>query len=236
MAGDGELDFTGGPAIGTALTLVATIVRGLPPGEGAALLGNAARRGALGNVALTARAAGEARRELLAALPSGARDGASGGPAQVLLLPFVRLLAKDLGAAADLRTVCFTSASPDASAGPAAVARAAEGVAAQQHGAAAPAAAHSAAGAAAPCTVGAAQGVAPPAAAGAAYTGQPRARARSCAACGAASARGGSRLPKCGGCGLVRYCSPACAKADWPAHKAACRAAQAAAAAPKQAA
>ena len=27
----------------------------------------------------------------------------------------------------------------------------------------------------------------------------------------------------CSGCRVVRYCGPACQKADWPAHKAACR-------------
>ena len=27
----------------------------------------------------------------------------------------------------------------------------------------------------------------------------------------------------CSGCRAVRYCGPACQKADWPAHKAACR-------------
>ena len=28
---------------------------------------------------------------------------------------------------------------------------------------------------------------------------------------------------RCGGCRLVRYCGVGCQKADWPAHKAACR-------------
>ena len=28
---------------------------------------------------------------------------------------------------------------------------------------------------------------------------------------------------RCGGCKVVRYCGPACQKADWRAHKAACR-------------
>ena len=32
-----------------------------------------------------------------------------------------------------------------------------------------------------------------------------------------------SRGKRCSGCRLVRYCGPACQKADWPAHKAACR-------------
>ena len=31
------------------------------------------------------------------------------------------------------------------------------------------------------------------------------------------------RGKRCGGCRLARYCCPACQKADWPAHKAACR-------------
>ena len=31
------------------------------------------------------------------------------------------------------------------------------------------------------------------------------------------------RGKRCGGCRLVRYCGPACQKADWKGHKAACR-------------
>lgn len=46
-------------------------------------------------------------------------------------------------------------------------------------------------------------------------------------ACEAASPRG----RRCGGCEVVRYCCKACQIADWPAHKAACRELQRAAAA-----
>lgn len=35
------------------------------------------------------------------------------------------------------------------------------------------------------------------------------------------------RGKRCGGCGAVRYCSVACSKQDWRAHRAACRALQA---------
>jgi hypothetical protein len=39
----------------------------------------------------------------------------------------------------------------------------------------------------------------------------------------------GSRPRRCGGCRSVRYCSDACCRADWRAHRRACRLAQAAA-------
>lgn len=44
--------------------------------------------------------------------------------------------------------------------------------------------------------------------------------ARVCAAEGCDATRG---LRRCGGCGTVRYCSEACCKAHWRAHKAECR-------------
>jgi hypothetical protein len=47
-----------------------------------------------------------------------------------------------------------------------------------------------------------------------------------CAACGAAKASGGAKLRRCAGCRAVRYCSPACQKAHWRQHRAACEAAQ----------
>jgi hypothetical protein len=53
-----------------------------------------------------------------------------------------------------------------------------------------------------------------------------------CAACGAAGSRsgsgggGGTKLRKCAGCRAVPYCSPACQKAHWREHRAACQAAQ----------
>ena len=50
--------------------------------------------------------------------------------------------------------------------------------------------------------------------------------ARICAAEGCSANRG---LRRCGGCGTVRYCSEACCKAHWRAHKAECRRLQAAA-------
>jgi hypothetical protein len=37
----------------------------------------------------------------------------------------------------------------------------------------------------------------------------------------------------CGGCGVVRYCSAACAQQDWPGHRRVCRRLAAAAAASK---
>lgn len=54
------------------------------------------------------------------------------------------------------------------------------------------------------------------------------AQPRACGSCGAATARGGGRLKICTGCDEARYCSRDCATRAWPAHKAACRAAQAA--------
>lgn len=50
----------------------------------------------------------------------------------------------------------------------------------------------------------------------------------SCAFAGCTTVRGASegsapRGKRCGGCRLARYCCPPCQKADWPAHKAACR-------------
>jgi hypothetical protein len=33
----------------------------------------------------------------------------------------------------------------------------------------------------------------------------------------------GARGRRCGGCHLVRYCSEACSRADWAAHKVTCR-------------
>ncbi len=51
---------------------------------------------------------------------------------------------------------------------------------------------------------------------------------RTCAAPGCGNTRG---LRSCGGCHVVRYCSPACCKAHWLQHKAECRRLQAKAAA-----
>jgi hypothetical protein len=47
-----------------------------------------------------------------------------------------------------------------------------------------------------------------------------------CACCGAAKASGSAKLRRCAGCLAVRYCSPACQKAHWREHRAACKAAQ----------
>jgi hypothetical protein len=47
-----------------------------------------------------------------------------------------------------------------------------------------------------------------------------------CAVCGAANTSDGAKLRKCAGCRAVRYCSPACQKAHWREHRAACKAAQ----------
>ena len=49
-----------------------------------------------------------------------------------------------------------------------------------------------------------------------------------CAACGKPPAAGKAHL-RCSGCKQIRLCSPECQKAIWPQHKAACKAAQAAA-------
>lgn len=73
----GSVGVTAGPAVHTALTLVAAIERGLPPGEGAALLEAAA----LPAVAIAARAAAEARGSLLAVPPPSARRALQAGPA-----------------------------------------------------------------------------------------------------------------------------------------------------------
>ena len=43
------------------------------------------------------------------------------------------------------------------------------------------------------------------------------------AECGTAAACGACSLAGGGGCGTVRYCSEACCKAHWRAHKAECR-------------
>ena len=51
---------------------------------------------------------------------------------------------------------------------------------------------------------------------------------RVCAAPGCGATRG---LRRCGGCGTVRYCSAACSRAHWRAHKGKCRRLQAAKAA-----
>jgi hypothetical protein len=68
---------------------------------------------------------------------------------------------------------------------------------------------------------------------GAAVAGHPQGYsmtdARECATC---EAKGENvELQLCSGCGLIRYCSAACQKADWKAHKAICRRLQALAAA-----
>ena len=47
---------------------------------------------------------------------------------------------------------------------------------------------------------------------------------RVCAAPGCGAIHG---LKRCGGCGMVRYCSEACSRAHWRAHKAECRRLQA---------
>jgi hypothetical protein len=47
---------------------------------------------------------------------------------------------------------------------------------------------------------------------------------KECATCGAKRDDPGVELQLCSGCCAVRYCSPACQKADWKAHRAACRA------------
>jgi hypothetical protein len=49
-----------------------------------------------------------------------------------------------------------------------------------------------------------------------------------CACCGAASGPGVT-LRLCSGCRLVRFCGAACQRQMWPEHKAACKAAAAAA-------
>jgi hypothetical protein len=46
---------------------------------------------------------------------------------------------------------------------------------------------------------------------------------RTCARCGLK----GAEMPACSRCRAARYCSPACQKAHWPEHKAACKAAAA---------
>jgi hypothetical protein len=37
------------------------------------------------------------------------------------------------------------------------------------------------------------------------------------------ASEGAVRRRKCGGCGTVRYCGDACCRADWPAHRVACK-------------
>ena len=46
-----------------------------------------------------------------------------------------------------------------------------------------------------------------------------------CALCGKTESElaAGEKLRKCGGCGVVRYCSGECQKAAWPGHKKECR-------------
>ena len=51
---------------------------------------------------------------------------------------------------------------------------------------------------------------------------------RACAHPGCTTVTGASEAEqplgkRCSGCRLVRYCGAACQKADWPAHKTACR-------------
>ncbi|KAI8464864.1 MAG: hypothetical protein J3K34DRAFT_489842 [Monoraphidium minutum] len=50
-----------------------------------------------------------------------------------------------------------------------------------------------------------------------------------CAECGVSPAAGGGKLRSCSGCYSVAYCSPACQKQHWQAHRKACKAAAAAA-------
>jgi hypothetical protein len=50
-----------------------------------------------------------------------------------------------------------------------------------------------------------------------------------CAACPKKAADEGVRLKRCGGCSNIYYCSPECSRADWPRHKAQCKAVQKAA-------
>ena len=47
-----------------------------------------------------------------------------------------------------------------------------------------------------------------------------------CAACLKKAADEGVRLRRCGGCSNIYYCSPECSRADWPRHKAQCKAVQ----------
>jgi hypothetical protein len=54
--------------------------------------------------------------------------------------------------------------------------------------------------------------------------------AGACAGCGATEAAGsGVRLRLCRGCRRVRYCGEECMRRQWRGHRAACKAAQAAA-------
>ena len=46
-----------------------------------------------------------------------------------------------------------------------------------------------------------------------------------CARCGATEGAGGSKLKVCARCRAVRYCSAACQKAHWSAHRRVCGAA-----------
>jgi hypothetical protein len=52
----------------------------------------------------------------------------------------------------------------------------------------------------------------------------PGRRTWACSACGiSARMLEGGKLRECSACGSVRYCGRACQKADWPAHKTACK-------------
>jgi hypothetical protein len=49
--------------------------------------------------------------------------------------------------------------------------------------------------------------------------------AQACSGCGRAPDAGGAAFNLCGGCRVASYCSAECQRAQWPAHKAACKAA-----------
>lgn len=66
----------------------------------------------------------------------------------------------------------------------------------------------------------AAREAAPPAKPAAADAPAPE---RRCAGCGAGQQAGGPKLRRCAGCGAVRYCSEACQRQAWPAHRRECR-------------
>ena len=46
---------------------------------------------------------------------------------------------------------------------------------------------------------------------------------RASGAAGGAAGGGGVRLRSCNACGAVRYCGSECQRADWPAHRLACK-------------